>query len=323
VTSIFPLGGAAGARADVELQGWNLPTHHVAVDASALEPGVHPLRVLKRSGMCEGPPFAIDMLPEFTERESSAAQVVTLPIVMNGRIDRPGDVDVFSFDAGAGENIVAEVISRRLDSPLDSFLQLTDSTGRQLAFNDDHEDKSDGLNTHHADSYLTAMLAAPGRYSIQIGDVQGTGGREYAYRLRISGPRPAFDLRVVPSSINIRPGQAAAVTVVAQRKDGFNGDIEVALKDGPAGVTLSKARIARGEHQVKLALTSTSRQPEPIALHVVGTATINGDKLTCNAVPADDMMQAFIYHHLVCANELLMTVTQRRAGTSQRAKSPK
>ena len=327
VTSIFPLGGAAGARANVELQGWNLPTHHVVMDASALEPGVHPLRVMKRSGMCNGPPVAVDTLPEFTERESPAAQVVTLPITINGRIDRPGDVDVFSFDAGAGagagENIVAEVISRRLDSPLDSVLKLTDSSGKQLAFNDDHEDKSDGLNTHHADSYITAALASPGRYSIQIADVQGAGGREYAYRLRISRPRPAFDLRVVPSSINIRPGQAAAVTVVAQRKDGFAGDIEIALKDAPAGVKLSRGRIARGEHQVKLALTSTSRQPEPVALHVIGTATIDGDKLTCNAVPADDMMQAFIYRHLVCANELLMTVAQRRAGTSQRAKSLK
>jgi hypothetical protein len=323
VTGIFPLGGAAGARTVVELQGWNLPTYRVVMDASALEPGVHPLRVMKRSGMCNGPPFAIDTLPEFTERESPAAQIVTLPIILNGRIDRPGDVDVFSFEARAGENIVAEVTSRRLDSPLDSVLKLSDSTGKQLAFNDDHEDKSDGLNTHHADSYITATLASPGRYSIQIADVQGAGGPEYAYRLRLSRPRPGFALRVVPSSINIRPGQAAAVTVVAQRQDGFAGDIEIALEDAPPGVKLSKGRIARGEDQVKLALTSTSRQPEPVALHVIGTATIDGDKLTRDAVAADDMMQAFIYRHLVCANELLMTVTQRRAGTSQRATSLK
>ena len=39
-----------------------------AVPASALEPGTHPLRVMKRSGMCNGPRFAIDTLPESGQR---------------------------------------------------------------------------------------------------------------------------------------------------------------------------------------------------------------------------------------------------------------
>jgi hypothetical protein len=52
--------------------------------------------------------------------------------------------------------MVAEVYARRLDSPLDAVLRLFDPTGRQLALNDDHEDKTSGLSTHHADSYLSA-----------------------------------------------------------------------------------------------------------------------------------------------------------------------
>ena len=39
---------------------------------------------------------------------------------------------------------MAEVYARRLDSPLDSVLKLTDAAGKQLAFNDDHEDKGAG-----------------------------------------------------------------------------------------------------------------------------------------------------------------------------------
>jgi len=47
---------------------------------------------------------------------------------------------------------VIEVFARRLNSPLDSILQLTDAQGKQIAANDDYEDKGYGLTTHHADS---------------------------------------------------------------------------------------------------------------------------------------------------------------------------
>ena len=75
--------------------------------------------------------------------------------------------------------------ARRLDSPLDSMLKLTDQDGRVLAFNDDHSDPGCGLNTHHADSYLMAKLPADGPYFVHVGDTaqysrggrrDGTGG---------------------------------------------------------------------------------------------------------------------------------------------------
>ena len=74
-------------------------------------------------------PFAQDSLPECMEQEPNDspehAQAVTLPIIVNGRIDRPGDRDVFRFEGKAGQEIVAEVYARRLDSPVDSVLKLT------------------------------------------------------------------------------------------------------------------------------------------------------------------------------------------------------
>jgi len=55
-----------------------------------------------------------------------------------------------------------------------------------------------GLKTHHADSYLRRQTPRRGDYVVQVGDVQRQGGPEFAYRLRLSAPRPDFDLRVVP-----------------------------------------------------------------------------------------------------------------------------
>ena len=157
-------------------------------------------------------PFAVDALPECMEVEPNndraSAQKITLPIIINGRIDAPGDWDVFSFEGRGGEEIVTEVYARRLDSPLDSVLRLTDAAGRQIAFNDDYMDKGNGLDTHHADSRISIKLPADGTYFVHLGDVQQRGGPSYGYRLRVSAPQPDFALRVVPSSINVRPVRA-------------------------------------------------------------------------------------------------------------------
>jgi hypothetical protein len=316
VTSIFPLGGQAGPKTTVTLRGWNLPVDKLTTDVKDKEPGIYPISVRKDAFVSNHVPFAVDTLPEGFEKEpnnaSKSAQRVKLSTIINGRIDRPGDWDVFRFDGRAGDQIIAEVYARRLDSPLDSVLRLTDAKGRQLAFNDDHEDKGSGLNTHHADSLLTATLPAKGPYYLYLGDAQQKGGLEYAYRLRIGPPRPDFDLRVAPSSINVAGGMSVPLTVYALRKDGFSGDIALALKGAPSGFTLSGGLLPAGQDQVRLTLTAPL-QPlrEPMSLSLEGRAQTLGQEIARLAVPAEDMMQAFAYHHLVPAKDLRVAVPRR------------
>jgi hypothetical protein len=305
VTSAFPLGGRAGSKTTVHLTGWNLPANKMTMDFRRKGPGVYPL--------ANSAPFMVDTLPEGFEKEPNnspaAAQRVKLPIIMNGRIDRPGDWDVFRFQGRAGQAIVAEVYARRLDSPLDSVLKLTDAKGRQLAFNDDYEDPGAGLETHHADSRILTTLPANGTYYLYLGDIQQKGGAEYAYRLRIGAPRPDFDLRVTPSSINVSGGLTVPITVHALRKDGFSGDIALALKGAPKGFTLIGGLLPAGRDEVRITLTVPPQpQPEPLSLSLEGRATIQGREVSRLAVPAEDMMQAFAYRHLVPASDLKVAV---------------
>ncbi|MGA2060856.1 MAG: PPC domain-containing protein [Thermoguttaceae bacterium] len=316
VTSVFPLGGPAGTETVVELKGWNLPVQKLTMDARDKEPGIIPLSIRRGEVISNIVPFAVDTLPEYLEQEPNddpaSAQQVTLPIIVNGRIDKPGDWDVFRFDGRKGQEIVADVDARKLDSPLDSVLKLTDADGRQLAFNDDYGDKGTGLSTHHADSYLTAVLPANGAYYLYLGDAQHKGGPEYGYRLRISEPRPDFALRVVPSSVNLRTGASVPITVYCLRKDGFSGEITLALKDAPKGFALSGASVPANKDQMALTLKAPqSPLEEPCNLSIEGRATIQGREVVRQAVPAEDMMQAFIYHHLVPEKNLLVSVIAR------------
>ncbi|GAF72154.1 unnamed protein product, partial [marine sediment metagenome] len=205
VTSIFPLGGRVGKPVKIETNGWNLEKAALTPPAKDAKPGRHLIAATNGKLVSNYVPFALDTLPECLDKEPnnepSKAQKVSLPIIVNGRADRPGDWDVFEVEGKAGQTIVAEVHARRLGSPFDSFVKVTGADGKIIALNDDHYDAASGLNTDHADSYLMVKLPADGKYFIHLGDTRRHAGKAYAYRLRISQPQPDFALRLVPSRI--------------------------------------------------------------------------------------------------------------------------
>ena len=314
VTSVFPLGGRAGDPLPlVHMKGWNLDGAVLWPPSKDAKPGVHWIAARKGGLLSNRVPFLLDTLPECFEQEPNNdpahAQMVKLPVIVNGRINRPGDWDVFQFTGHAGETIVAEVTARRLDSPLDSVLKLTDAAGKLLALNDDHEDVEAGLDTHDADSYLWVKLPADGSYYVHLGDTACQGGEEYTYRLRLSAPRPDFALRVVPSSVSFRSQGYGSVTVYGIRKDGFNGPIKLALKDPPPGFSAYPITLLPGQSVTRLGVkTDLVDSKQPITLAVEGRAKIDGREVAHDAVPAEDRMQAFLWRHLVPAAELKAVV---------------
>ncbi|MHC4470088.1 MAG: PPC domain-containing protein [Planctomycetota bacterium] len=317
ITRMFPLGGRTGGEVLASVAGWNLPWRQVRLDTG---PGAGPIR---RTAWREGErisnavAYAVGDLPECRETEpddtSGTAQRIVLPQMVNGRIGEPGDVDVFRFIGRAGEEVVAELSGRRLDSPLDSVLELTDAAGRRIALSDDEPDRGLGLVTHQADSYLRVRLPADGDYFVRLIDARGHGGDEYAYRLRVGPPRPDFQVIVTPSSLNMNTGGTIPITVHALRKDGFTGDIALSLVDAPQGFVLAGKRIPAGRDRIRVTLTAPQRPPDrPLPLRIDGRAEIGGRSVARQAVPAEDMMQAFGLRHLVAAQELLVEVRRSR-----------
>ncbi|MFH1719874.1 MAG: hypothetical protein ABIF19_21180, partial [Planctomycetota bacterium] len=249
-------------------------------------------------------------------------QLIEMPKIINGRIDRPGDIDVFRFEGRTSEKIVAEVYARRLNSPLDSLLRLTDAKGNVLAWNDDHMLKEShlhtniaGLMTHHADSYLLTELPSGGTYYVHLCDSQNHGGQDHGYRLRIAAAQGDFALRVTPSSLSMRAGGLATLDIHALRKDGFDGPIEVFLDDTSAGFELGGATIPAGCDQVRMTLKAPVKAPDkPVPLGLAGRARIAGGLVVRSAFAADDCMQAFLYRHLVPAQQFLVCVQLGRSG---------
>ena len=308
VTGIFPLGGLSGSEAKVEVFGWNLPRQKISLSVPRGE-GIQNLPQLANGFATTDVTFARGEIAESLEVEPDNdpehARPVVVPSTINGRIDNPGDVDVFAIKCQKGSPLVIEVFARRLNSPVDSLLRVTDAAGKQLACNDDLDDKESGLLTHHADSRVQFDPPSNGVYYVELSDAQRQGGPEYGYRLRVDRPRPDFALRVVPSGINAAPGATVPVTIYAVRKDGFAGEIQTV--SATEGFQLSGGRIPAGSESVTATMTfpEAAKAGPPQPLEINGSADISGSTVVRRAVPADDMLQAFIYHQLVPAPELL------------------
>jgi hypothetical protein len=326
ITQMFPLGGTAGADTVAAVSGWNLPETSLPLNTDPGNEGIARTVYTKGRRCSNSVPYAVDTLPEIEEAESNdtpkRAQKIDLPAIINGRIATADDVDVFRVRGRAGNRLVAEVTGRRLNSPLDSLLQLMDTSGKVLAWNDDyveeegylHKDKL-GLVTHHADSYLMAELPRDGTYYVRLSDALSHGGQAYGYRLRISAPRPDFALRVTPSSVQVKMSGAVPICIHALRQDGFDGVIDVVLKDPPAGFSLDGGRIPAGSDRICMTLQAPRKALDrAFALQLEGRAVIEEKTVRHVAVAADDVMQAFLYRHLVPAQDFMVLMRHSRSG---------
>jgi hypothetical protein len=322
ITSIFPPGARVGENISTDMNGWNLDDAKLVLPGPKAEEGLHPVGAELKGTLSNLIPFALDTLPECIESRSNndrqTAQEVTLPVIINGRIETPGDQDVFRFTAQKGDMLVAEVNARRLDSPLDSLLTLTDSDGRMIAINDDHSDPGSGLNTHHADSYIRTEIPADGTYYVSLTDTAHHGGPASTYRLRLSPPQPDFALRTEPSHFDIR-GNNASIDIYAIRKDGFNGPITLRLTESAAGFDAKPVTLPADAEKIPFAIRYTGKNLKgTVPAVITGTAQIDGKQKTRQAVPAEDWMQAFLWRHLVPAQELVIYRYERSMSPSVR-----
>ena len=143
-------------------------------------------------------------LPQIEEKEPNngvaQAQALTLPISVNGHIADSVDTDTYAVDLEAGKAFVAEVIAAQAGSPLDSLLAIADSTGSQVASNDDFGGP---------DSVVVYTPKRAGRFYVTVSSSTGPGSAVHAYRL---------SLGVLPLLTGTLPGtlpRGRSVTVMA------------------------------------------------------------------------------------------------------------
>ena len=122
---------------------------------------------------------------------------------------------------------------------------------------------------------------------------------------------PDFELRAVPSNLSIQQGGSAQLTVYAIRRDGFKGEIKLSLKEDFQDILLDGSLIPEGTDKVNMTVSASEKASREVIIpKLEGTSVINGKAVSRPVVPAEDLMQAFIYQHLVPSDEQVVAVTE-------------
>lgn len=137
------------------------------------------------------------------------------------------------------------------------------------------------------DSRLHFTAPADGDYLVRIRDVRGFSGDRYAYRLSIHEPEPDFAFFIEPENPNVPLGGSRDLRVRVMRHDGFDGEIEVNLKNLPAGFTATTAKIPAGQYIGVVMLSASEQAKGTFSLQAQATALINGRR-EIRFAPNDD-----------------------------------
>lgn len=243
------------------------------------------------------------------------AQKISLPCDIAGSFFPAADVDVFEFEAKKGEEWWVEVASERFGLPTDPsvLVQHVARTpdGEKLTDVAEFSDipspvkvSSNGYaydgppyNAGTADVLGKLVVKEDGLHRLQLTDLFG-GTRSDArniYRLVVRKAAPDFtlvawalhmelrngDRAALSKPLALRGGATMALEVIAIRRDGFDGDIELAMEGLPEGVAAHGLKIPSGQSRGLMLVTAHQNAPRAItSASFFGRAQINGATVT-------------------------------------------
>ena len=161
--------------------------------ATNAPPGPHLVRVYTGEGASTLRFFLVSQTLEQLDKEpnddfAKPQSVEKLPVILNGKLDKSGDVDSYAVSLEAGQWLIAAVDAYRLRSTTDPLLRIVDTNGVQVAFNHD---------SRNFDPFLAWRAERAGTYVVQVmgfpfpatASVNLAGGAGYIYRLTLTdGP---------------------------------------------------------------------------------------------------------------------------------------
>ncbi|HEY2953600.1 MAG TPA: hypothetical protein VGK40_13505 [Verrucomicrobiae bacterium] len=280
-------------------------------------------------------PVVVEQEPN---NQPDAAQKISLPCEVAGQFYPANDPDWFTFDAKKGDAYWVEVFSARLGLPTSPFVLIQrvtqndngdeQSVDVQELYESDVNIGGNEFNTRTRDPAARFEAKEDGVYRVQVRDLfnRSASSPRHVYRLSLRQETPDFRLVALPQAhspgkdkkdipvwtSSLRRGETWPIKVLAFRRDGFNGDIELMAENLPPGVSASAARIESGKSSGLLLLSAAENASSWIGpLNIVGKAKAGDIELTRQARggsmlwnvndPAADAVQSRVTRDLVLA----------------------
>lgn len=245
------------------------------------------------------------------------AQRITLPCEIAGSFYPAADVDFFEFEAKKGEQWWIEVASERFGLPTDpsvlvqqvikgekgapekltDILELTDIPSPVRVSSNGYAYDGPPYNAGTSDLLGKLTIKEDGLYRLQITDLFGGTRNDpnNTYRLVIRRAAPDFalvswamhmelrngDRNALSKPLSLRGGATMALEVVAFRRDGFDGPIDLTMEGLPKGVTAHGLKIPPGQSRGMMLITADQNAPRGYAnARFIGRSEIDGKPVT-------------------------------------------
>jgi hypothetical protein len=144
----------------------------------------------------------------------------------------------------------------------------------------------DGGGDFGKDSRLVFDPPADGEYQVRIADARGQGSARHSYQLTVRPPRPDFNINFSPTVPSVDKGGAVSINVRADRRDEFDGPIEVRLENLASGFNAPPTTIPAHENSTNVALFAATSAIVPAKsppLKLIARANIDGNPVVREA----------------------------------------
>lgn len=244
-----------------------------------------------QGGPLAGYPSLVESEPDETPDLASA---IPLPVILEGRIDAPGDLDHFRFSVEAGQRVAFEIQTvDRMFPYLSPWLEVLDASGQTVCSN---IYRSVENNSAYWQKFLQSKaiftFEEAGDYILRLRDLTSRrGGEGFTYRVLVRPQVPHIGVVTVAGGdhINLVPGEARPLKLTLEREEGLDHMVTLHLENLPPGIQVlptvvpeeksGKAKGPRNEvhrdrffprkQEVSLTLLAEGDAPKPLHPHPV------------------------------------------------------
>ncbi|MEI6555395.1 MAG: hypothetical protein WCL70_07390 [Paludibacter sp.] len=314
VQSVYPAAGKVGKKTELTYTGVNLKSNKLSFKPE--NEGYNTVKAIGLNAEISNslPFWGVSKSTNLLMNDKNKLQITDNQVIFD-TLNLKNRSKQYVYLTDANENVTFEVIARRIGSLLDGRLRLFDEFGKLLAEADDLEDDMQGLMTFHADPQLTYTFKIPGRYYLQVEDVLDNRGGDYFYVLEKKKVTLPFEVFVSPATLSVPRGGTSIFTVTINSKEKLNKPIELNLSGLPFGTKLSNLKLFSGSKKKEVSVTIPEGSREGNYDLKLSASLFDpknqSDGKSLNAVAADEMMQAFYYHHNIPAAGFSVEVTPK------------
>jgi hypothetical protein len=170
---------------------------------------------------------------------SPEPQAITMPSLVVGAVDRPGDIDRVRFSVKEGDRVAFEIETPDKTLPLmNPLLRVLDKDGIEVVTNILSTVNSNGNASKQIHPKTQYSFPRGGDFTLEMRDITATyGDAAMQYRLLIRPQVPHMgEVHAAEDHINLTAGKVRKLSVVTDQEEGFDGFVIVSMEGLPAGV---------------------------------------------------------------------------------------